>query len=150
MPNCKSEKEISIIIAEDGDGQALWIKEYLEEAGVKNNITRFSDGQQVIDFFNGMLNDIAGPALENAYLILLDIRMPKVDGTEVLKYLKGNDRLKKMPVIMLTTTDDPREVEKCYEAGCNFYITKPMDFSLFAETLKRLGLFLKVVSISAP
>ncbi len=150
MPYGKSEKEISIIIAEDDDGQALLIKEYLEEAGVKNNMTRFSDGQQVIDFFNGILNDLNGKIFENAYLILLDIRMPKVDGIEVLKFLKGDERLKKMPVIMLTTTDDPREVEKCYEAGCNFYITKPMDFSLFAETLKRLGLFLKVVSVSAP
>lgn len=148
MPDGKTENEVNIIIAEDDDGQALLIKEYLEEAGIKNKITRFSDGQQVVDFFNEVLSESNGAAFENAYLILLDIRMPKVDGTEVLKFLKANERLKRIPVIMLTTTDDPREVEKCYELGCNFYITKPMDFSLFAETLKRLGLFLKVVSVS--
>jgi len=150
MTEAKRENEVSIVIAEDDDGQALLIKEYLEEAGIKNRIMRFSDGQQVLDFFGGILNDASGTVFENAYLVLLDIRMPKVDGTEVLKFLKGHERLKRIPVIMLTTTDDPREVEKCYEAGCNFYITKPMDFSLFAETLKRLGLFLKVVSVSTP
>lgn len=148
MPEGKNENEVNIIIAEDDDGQALLIKEYLEEAGIKNNIIRFSDGQQVVDFFNEILAAAKGPVFESAYLILLDIRMPKVDGTEVLKFLKENERLKRIPVMMLTTTDDPREVEKCYELGCNFYITKPMDFSLFAETLKRLGLFLKVVSIA--
>ena len=65
----------------------------------------------------------------------------------MLERIKGNDDYKNLPVIMLTTTDDPREVEKCYELGCNIYVTKPVDFLKFAETLKRLGLFIQVVKV---
>ena len=73
--------------------------------------------------------------------------MPKMDGVEVLQKIKSNEELKNLPVIMLTTTDDPREVEKCYALGCNIYITKPVDFLRFSETLKRLGLFIQVVKV---
>jgi len=73
--------------------------------------------------------------------------MPKMDGIEVLKRMKASDDLKEIPVMMLTTTDDPREVEACYKLGCNIYITKPVDFMKFAETLKRIGLFIQVVKI---
>jgi CheY-like chemotaxis protein len=73
--------------------------------------------------------------------------MPKMDGIEVLERIKSNDDFKNLPVMMLTTTDDPREVEKCYALGCNIYITKPVNFSKFAETLKRLGLFIQVVKV---
>jgi len=73
--------------------------------------------------------------------------MPKMDGIEVLQKIKSDDELKNLPVMMLTTTDDPREVEKCYALGCNIYITKPVDFPKFAETLKRLGLFIQVVKV---
>ena len=73
--------------------------------------------------------------------------MPKMDGVEVLKRIKGDEDLKEIPVMMLTTTDDPREVEACYKLGCSIYITKPIDFSKFTETLKRLGLFIQVVKI---
>jgi len=65
----------------------------------------------------------------------------------VLRRLKGSPELKEIPVMMLTTTDDPREVEECYKLGCNMYITKPVDFVKFAETLKRLGLFIQIVKI---
>lgn len=70
-----------------------------------------------------------------------------MDGLEVLERIKNDDDFKSLPVIMLTTTDDPREVEKCYELGCNIYVTKPVDFLKFAETLKRLGLFIQVVKV---
>ena len=73
--------------------------------------------------------------------------MPKMDGIEVLKRMKSKEDLKDIPIMMLTTTDDPREVEACYKLGCNIYITKPVDFMKFAETLKRLGLFIQVVKI---
>lgn len=73
--------------------------------------------------------------------------MPVMDGVEVLKLMKSDEILKKIPVIMLTTTDNPKEIDHCYALGCNIYITKPIDFKIFAETLKRLGLFIQIVSI---
>lgn len=137
-------KEIVILIAEDDDGHADLIVEGLRDSGVMNNIIRFSDGQEIWDFLSTLIAD----ADENvSYLILLDINMPKMDGIEVLDKIKSNTSLKVMPVMMLTTTDDPREVERCYQLGCNVYITKPIDFNKFAETLKRIGLFLQIIKV---
>ena len=88
---------------------------------------------------------ISNPNLYSA--IILDINMPKMNGVEVLIRIKSDNELKNIPVIMLTTTDNPREIETCYTLGCNMYITKPIDFNKFSETLKRLGLFINIVTI---
>jgi len=136
-------KEMIILIAEDDDGHAELIKEGLEEVGICNKIIRFSNGSQLWNY----LTQSTGKDFNKNYLLLLDINMPVIDGIEALKRIKGNSQFKEIPVIMLTTTDDPREVEECYKIGCNFYITKPVDFQKFAETLKRLGLFIQIVKV---
>jgi CheY-like chemotaxis protein len=142
----KTYKELTILIAEDDDGHAELIMEGLKESGVCNHMIRFADGEQTWDFISGK-NENLGFDSSKAYLLLLDINMPKMDGLEVLQRIKDDENLKSLPVIMLTTTDDPREVEKCYALGCNIYITKPVDFLKFSETLKRLGLFIQVVKV---
>ena len=81
------------------------------------------------------------------YLVLLDIRMPKVDGIEVLRRIKVDAELRKVPVIMLTTTDDAREVERCHQLGCNVYIQKPIDYDKFTEAIRRLGLFMPLMLV---
>ena len=73
--------------------------------------------------------------------------MPRIDGVEVLRALKADARTALVPVIMLTTTDDPREVQRCYQLGCNVYVTKPVDYQTFIDAVKRLGLFLQVVQV---
>ena len=73
--------------------------------------------------------------------------MPKIDGIEVLKIIKTNKILKKIPVIIITTTDDPSEINICHKLGCNSYIKKPINYDLFVETINRLGLFLMVIEI---
>ena len=83
----------------------------------------------------------AGPT-PHPMLLLLDIKMPRVDGVEVLRQLKSDPQTALVPVIMLTTTDDPREIQRCYELGCSVYITKPVDYQAFVEAINRLGLFL--------
>lgn len=141
-------KAVTILIAEDDDGHAELIQDNLLEAGLKNRIVRFSNGQEVLDFLFAVPGD-GTPCRENgqAYMLLLDIRMPKVDGVEVLRQIKQDPELKNMPVIMLTTTEDPREVRNCYSLGCSCYITKPVDYLKFSEMLNRLGLFLLVVQV---
>jgi len=139
-------KELNILIAEDDDGHAELIMEGLKESGVCNNMIRFFDGKQTWDFISGQGKEMVMDK-NKSYLLLLDINMPKMDGIEVLELIKANDDFKNLPVMMLTTTDDPREVEKCYKLGCNIYVTKPVDFMKFAETLKRLGLFIQVVKV---
>ena len=148
--NTRPVNELTILIAEDDDGHAELIIENLRDAGINNQIVRFRNGQEALDFFfNGpQANDQTTVRVNGqAYMLLLDIRMPKVDGVEVLRQIKADPELKKMPVLMLTTTDDPREIEKCYSLGCSCYITKPLDYKQFSDTLTRLGLFLLVVQI---
>ena len=139
-------KELVILIAEDDDGHAELIKEGLETSGVCNKIIRFANGEEVW-LFLAKTGNMAAREENTSYLLLLDINMPKMDGVEVLKRMKASAELKEIPVMMLTTTDDPREVEQCYKLGCNMYITKPVEFAKFAETLKRLGLFVQIVKI---
>lgn len=139
-------KELTILIAEDDDGHAELIMTGLKESGICNDIIRFLDGQETWDFISGKgKNKVLDK--DKSYLLLLDINMPKMNGLEVLELIKNDDDINNLPVLMLTTTDDPREVEKCYKLGCNVYITKPVDFTKFAETLKRLGLFIQVVRV---
>jgi CheY-like chemotaxis protein len=142
----KNYKELIILVAEDDDGHAELITEGLTESGVKNQIIRFSNGEEVWKFISNT-GDMPGRSKNHTYILLLDINMPKMDGIEVLRRMKLDEELKEIPVMMLTTTDDPRDVEVCYRLGCNVYITKPIDFIKFTETLKRLGLFLQIVKI---
>ena len=136
----------SILIAEDDEGHAALIKKNLKRAGFRNNFLHFKDGQEVLDF---LFKSGEGPhrISGKSYLLLLDIRMPKVDGVEVLRQIKEDSELSKLPVIMLTTTDDPREIENCHNLGCNVYITKPVDCEQFIDAIKTLGLFLKMVKV---
>ncbi|MBI5380476.1 MAG: response regulator [Opitutae bacterium] len=146
MSHHTSLNKVTILIAEDDDGHAELIQQLLEEVGVRNPLVRFRDGQEVLDFLRG--GSTVPPAERGqAYLLLLDIRMPRVDGVEVLRQLKADAVLKNIPIIMLTTTDDPREVQSCYQHGCNCYVTKPVEFEQFASVLKNLGMFLLIVKV---
>ncbi|MBN2764816.1 MAG: response regulator [Paludibacteraceae bacterium] len=136
-------KLIRILITEDDDGHAELITEGLRESGLSNPIERFNDGLELWEFLSGDENK----SQTEDYLILLDINMPRMDGLETLKRIKQHPELKDFPVIMLTTTDDQHEIDKCYQLGCNVYITKPINFTLFAETLKRIGLFLQIIKV---
>ncbi|MBN8422111.1 MAG: response regulator [Verrucomicrobia bacterium] len=139
-------QEVVIIIAEDDAGHARLIEKNLGRVGLHNPIQRFENGQDVLDFLFRR-----GPGLhrksDTAYLLLLDIRMPKVDGVEALRQIKEDASLRKLPVIMLTTTDDPREIERCHLLGCNSYIVKPVDYDKFAEAIKQLGMYVSLVQV---
>lgn len=137
-------EKIIILIAEDDDGHAELIIEGLRDSGVMNEIIRFSNGKEAWEFLS---DKKVNTKEKTSYLLLLDINMPKMDGIEVLSRIKSNPDLQHIIVIMLTTTDDPREVAKCYELGCNVYVTKPIDFIKFTETLKQLGLFIQIIKI---
>ncbi len=135
-----------ILIVEDDEGHAILVRQNLEAAGLSNRFEHFSDGQAVLDF---LFHRGPGPHSQPGatYLMLLDIRMPKLDGIEVLRQLKSHPELHKIPVIVLTTTDDWREVERCHDLGCNVYIQKPVDYDKFAEAMRRLGLFMSLLLV---
>jgi len=129
----------AILVVEDDEGHAILIRENLKAAGLPNRIEHFRDGQAILDYLSAEFHD------RSAYLVLLDIRMPKIDGIEVLRRIKADPELRKLPVIMLTTTDDSREVERCHELGCSGYIQKPVDYDKFAEAIRRIGLYVPLL-----
>lgn len=135
---------VTILMAEDDPGHATLIRRNLERAGLRNELVHVPDGQEALDYVFRRGAHAARP-LDASILLLLDIKMPRVDGVEVLRRIKHDERSSKIPVIMLTTTDDPREIERCYELGCNVYITKPVEYEQFIDAIRRLGLFLEVV-----
>src|SRR6266511_2598474 len=146
MKTASMTKEVIILIADDDAGHARLIEKNLQRAGLHNSVLRFEDGQDILDF---LFRRGGGPKRmpDTPYLLLLDIRMPKVDGIEVLRQLKADSDLRKLPVSILTTTDDPREVARCHELGCNNYIVKPVGYEKFAEAVQQLGLFISLVQV---
>jgi len=126
---------VTILVVEDDDGHATLVERNLRRAGLNNSIVRLRDGQEAIDYFFGGV----GRQPEECVL-LLDINMPRVDGVGVLRQLKADPRTDQLPVVILTTTDDPREVKRCYELGCAIYVTKPVEYDRFVEAIRRLGL----------
>lgn len=138
-------RETVILVADDDAGHARLIEKNLNRAGIGNRIERFEDGQQVLDFL--FRRGERKRERETPYLLLLDIRMPKVDGVGVLRQLKGDEELRKLPIIMLTTTDDPREVERCHALGCSNYIVKPVDYEQFADAIVKMGNYITLVKV---
>jgi len=140
--------DLAILSVEDDEGHAILVRENLIAAGWNGRIEHLSDGQAALDFLFAQSEDtsVRGGSM---YLVLLDIRMPKVDGIEVLRRLKADAQLRRFPVIMLTTTDDAREVTRCYDLGCNAYVRKPVDYDRFVETIRGIGLFAKLLCVPA-
>ncbi len=132
----------TILIVDDDEGHAILIRENLESSGAPNRIEHFRDGQAALDFF------AARPtAASDSYIVLLDIRMPKIDGIEVLRRLRADPAFRMLPIIMLTTTDDVRDVQRCHQLGCSGYIQKPVDYDRFAEAIRRIGLFVPLLLV---
>ncbi|MEX0713452.1 MAG: response regulator [Pirellulales bacterium] len=135
-----------IVLAEDDEGHACLVQRNLSRAGIANEIVHVKDGQAALDYVRRE-GEFARRNSNGSLLLVLDINMPRLDGVEVLAQIKADPTRARIPIIMLTTTDDPREVERCYELGCSVYITKPVEYDQFVEAIKRLGLLLQIVQI---
>jgi CheY-like chemotaxis protein len=146
MGDASMQKDVVVLLAEDDEGHVGLIMKNLTRSGIANTILSFRDGQETLDF---LFRRGEGPCRQSgvAYLLLLDIHMPKIDGIQVLARIKEDQELRKMPVIMITTTDDPREVERCHALGCSNYLAKPVNYDNFVHAIRQLGLFLSVVQI---
>ena len=141
-----SGQEVAILLVEDDPGHARLIEKNLRRSNIANEIITVSDGQQALDYLFGE-GEYVGKERPSPLLVLLDLNLPVLDGYQVLQRMKSDERTKRIPVVILTTTDDAREVSRCYELGCNVYITKPVDYERFSEAICKLGLFLSVVTI---
>ncbi len=140
------DKSVTIVLAEDDEGHAKLIQKNLRRAGIRNTIQWCPNGQATLDFIQGA-GEFEGDPHKANVLLLLDLNMPVMDGYHTLEQLKADAETKRIPVIILTTTADVGEVKRCYELGCNIYITKPVDYADFSNAIRELGLFLSVISI---
>lgn len=139
-------REVTIVLVEDNEGHARLIEKNLRRANLSNPIVKLENGQLALNYLfgeQGYVNTQHHPHL----LMLLDLNLPEVDGYRVLEKMKSDERTKSIPIIILTTTDSIHEINRCYELGCNVYITKPVEYEQFAEAIARLGLFLSVVML---
>ncbi|MBR1149186.1 MULTISPECIES: response regulator [unclassified Bradyrhizobium] len=137
---------VTIIMIEDDEGHARLIERNIRRSGVNNEIIPFTSGTAALKYLFG--NDGTGLAHKgNALLILLDLNLPDASGIDILKQVKDNKYLKATPVVVLTTTDDSHEIKRCYDLGCNVYITKPVNYESFANAIRQLGLFFSVIQV---
>ena len=146
MNSRTSEQPVQIVMIEDDEGHARLIEKNIRRAGVNNPIAPFANGTEALRYLFGA----DGSGLVNKgkpLLILLDLNLPDMTGVDILKKVKTNEHLKRVPVVVLTTTDDAVEIQRCYDLGCNVYITKPVNYESFANAIQQLGLFLSVMQV---
>ena len=145
MIRVNTHQPVNIVMVEDDEGHARLIEKNIRRAGISNDIRHFTDGNSALDY---LYNSPDGPALNGPALILLDLNLPDMSGTDILIRIKAEGSpLRRTPVIVLTTTDDKVEIQRCYDLGANVYITKPVDYESFATAIRQLGLFLSVIQV---
>jgi CheY-like chemotaxis protein len=140
-------KLIRILLVEDDDGHARLIERNLRKVNLANPIERVRDGIEALEYLRneGAFED--RERFPRPGLVLLDINMPRMDGIEVLERVKADQRLRCVPVIMLTSTDNQHEIDRCYCAGASGYVAKPVNIVTLGEKLMRLGMFLEIVEL---
>lgn len=129
-----------ILIAEDDPRDEELTLAALEEYHISNNIFVVHDGEEALDYLY-CRGKFAGRSNGNPLAILLDLKMPKVNGLDVLRIIKNDEHMKTIPVVMLTSSREEPDVRECYKHGVNAYVVKPVDFTDFMLAVKHLGLF---------
>lgn len=141
------KQEAKILLVEDNESDADLTIRALKKNNVANKIVHLHDGQEALDyiFSPDNLEDV-----ENNFpkLILLDLKMPKVSGIEVLSKLKNDERTKTIPVVVLTSSREDPDIKKCYQLGVNSYVVKPVDFEAFVQAIAQLGLYWLLINIT--
>ncbi|MBN1991436.1 MAG: response regulator [Anaerolineae bacterium] len=139
-----NKEAVTILLVEDDPGHARLIEKNLRRSNISNKIIMLNSGEQAIEYLFKP-DDRGGRA--SPLLVLLDLNLPGLNGYQVLQRMKQDTQTKRIPVVILTTTDDAHEVSKCYDLGCNVYVTKPVDYVQFSQAIRKIGLFLSVVTV---
>jgi CheY-like chemotaxis protein len=141
-------RPVVIVMVEDDEGHARLIERNIRRAGVNNEIVPFTNGTDALKYLLG--EDGSGEdSASRCLLVLLDLNLPDMSGVDILTKVKSNPHLRRSPVIILTTTDEQTEIQRCYDLGANVYITKPVNYESFAHAIRQLGLFLAVMQVPA-
>ncbi len=138
-----------ILLAEDDPKDVELILEALGEHKLANEVIVANDGREALDYLY-RTGKFAGRTNGNPVVILLDLKMPKYDGIEVLRTIKGDELLKTLPVVVLTSSRESRDLQECYELGVNAYVVKPVKFPEFLDAVKKIGVFWALVNEPPP
>jgi len=139
-------REIDILLIEDNENDAELAMRALRKNNIAKHIVHLKDGEDALDFLFGKGQYAARNTDNRPRVILLDLKMPKVSGLEVLEQIKSNELTKKIPVVMLTSSKEHPDVEKSYLLGANSYIVKPVDFENFSKVVNDLGIYWLLLS----
>lgn len=138
-----------ILLVEDNDRDVELTLTALEEYNLANEVVTARDGAEALDYLYNR-GRFAGHANGLPVVVLLDLKMPKVDGLEVLRQMRGDASLKHVPVVMITSSREEQDVVNSYQLGVNAYVVKPVDFQKFAESMKEIGFFWAVINEPPP
>ena len=136
-----NQNSVDILLVEDNINDAELAIRQLKKHNMTNNLVHVHDGEEALDFIFGTGKFSDRTIGHPPKLVLLDIKMPKVNGLEVLEKIKSDPRTKKIPVVILTSSKEDPDIQKCYDLGANSYIVKPVNFEGFAEAIKNLGFY---------
>ena len=134
-----------ILLVEDNSNDELLTLRALKKNKIKNEVVVARDGVQALDYLFGAENTPPLPQV-----VLLDLKLPKVDGLEVLQRIRATEKTKRLPVVILTSSNEEKDLVACYDRGANSYIRKPVDFNQFTEAVRELGLYWLVLNESPP
>lgn len=138
-----------ILLVEDDDRDVELTMNALEEYNLANEVVVTRDGEEALDYLycRGKHNSRSG---DNPAVLLLDLKLPKVDGLEVLRQLKSDEKLKMIPIVVLTSSREEKDMVASYKLGVNAYVVKPVDFHEFVNAIKELGVFWAVINAAPP
>jgi CheY-like chemotaxis protein len=141
---------LEILFVEDSDADAELALRALQQNKLANRVHRVVDGEEALDFLFCRGAHAQRPSNEHPRLILLDLKLPKVDGIEVLRQVKSDERTRSIPVVVMTSSREERDLVDSYRLGANSYIQKPVDFDQFRDTVKKLGFYWLVINEPPP
>ena len=138
--------DVVVLVTENDDSRFSLIQKTLARVGINNEIIQFKNGKAILDYLlSGEQNNKRSES--RAYVILLDVEIPEVDGIDVLSRIKSDDKLCRIPVIIFTSADKPGYVDACHSLGCCIYFSKPVEYDRFIDAIKKIGMFLSVAQI---
>jgi two-component system response regulator len=141
-----NDVEVEILLVEDNPTDAELCIRALKKHNLANRLVWVKDGAEALDFVHGTGAYAGRPPTGKPKVILLDLRLPKIDGLEVLRRIKSDDRTRTIPVVVVTSSKEDRDVTECYTLGVNSFISKPVAFEEFTETMSRLGMYWLLVN----
>ncbi len=145
----RDSNPVTVLLVEDDPAHTALIEQNLRRGGIHNDIVSLSDGHQALDYLYGR-GEFKGRPRAASLLMLLDLKIPGVDGIQVLETVKADPELQNIPVIIVTASSEQEEIERCYKLGCNLYIPKPVEYESFASIIRELGLLMIVTALPSP